>query len=82
MVQTVQEEGMEAAHMLCMAAAPAAREEVLALWAWLRTQWALGLLEAWAMASNAEASATGHTPLLKHSTKPTASQCRHQANLA
>ena len=73
---------MEAAHMLCMAAAPAAREEVLALWAWLRTHWALGLLEAWAMASSAEASATGHAPLLKHSTKLTASQCRHQAILA
>ena len=73
---------MEAAHMLCMAAAPAAREEVLALWAWLRTQWALGLLEAWAMAGNAEASATGHTPLLKHSTMPTASRCRHHAIVA
>ena len=47
--------------MLCMAAAPAAREDVLALWAWLRAQWALGLVEAWAMASHAEASATGHT---------------------
>ena len=73
---------MEAAHMLCMAAAPAAREEVLALWAWLRTQWALGLLKAWAMASNAEASATGHIPPLKHSTKPRASRCRYPAIVA
>ena len=73
---------MEAAHMLCMAAAPAAQEEVLALWAWLRTQWALGLLKAWAMASNAEAGATGRTPLLKHSTAPTALQCRHHAIVA
>ena len=81
-VQAVQEEGMEAAHMLCMAAAPAAREEALALWAWLRTQWALGLLEAWAMASKAEARATGHTPFLKPIAKPTALRCRHHANVA
>ena len=64
MVQTAQEEGMEAAHMLCMTAAPAAREEALALWAWLRAQWGLGLVEAWAMTGNAEVSANSQ-PILE-----------------
>ena len=40
--------------MLCMTEAPAAREEVLALWAWLRAHLALGLLEKWAAADEAQ----------------------------
>lgn len=42
------------AHMLCMTEAPAAREDVLALWAWLRMHLALGLLEGWAADSGAQ----------------------------
>lgn len=53
---------MDGAHMLCMADAPEAREDALALWAWLRTQWAIGLTEAWAKAGKAEVSATSCAP--------------------
>lgn len=42
------EAGVDEAHMLCMVEAPAAREDVLALWAWLRLHLAVGLLESWA----------------------------------
>ena len=42
------------AHMLCMTEAPAAREDVLALWAWLRSHLALGLMERWAADKGAQ----------------------------
>ncbi len=57
-MQGLKEEGMEGAHMLCMADAPEAKEEAVALWAWLRMQWALGLTEAWAMTSRKEVQGT------------------------
>ncbi len=56
-LQAAAEEGMEGAHMLCMADAPEAREEAVALWSWLRVQWGLGLIEAWAVLSRTEVSA-------------------------
>ena len=56
-LQAADEEGMEGAHMLCMADAPEAREEAVALWSWMRTQWALGLIEAWGTLSRSEVSA-------------------------
>lgn len=40
--------GANEVHMLCMTEAPVAREDVLALWAWVRAHLALGLLERWA----------------------------------
>ena len=42
------------AHMLCMTEAFAAREDVLALWAWLRSHLALGLMERWAADKGAQ----------------------------
>ena len=56
-MQATDQEAMEGAHMLCMADAPEAREEAVALWAWLRIEWALGLMQAWATTSTAEVSA-------------------------
>lgn len=44
--------------MLCMADAPEAREKAVALWAWLRIEWALGLIKAWATTSTTEVSAS------------------------
>ncbi len=43
--------------MLGMADAPEAREEAVALWAWLRIEWALGLIEAWTITDRTEVSA-------------------------
>ena len=57
-IQGLDEEGMEGAHMLCMADAPEAKEEAVALWAWLRMQWALGLTETWAKTSRNEVRGT------------------------
>lgn len=53
-LQADTEHGANEAHMLCMTEAPAAREDVLALWAWLRTHLAIGLLERWAAESGAQ----------------------------
>jgi len=60
LMQAACEEGLDGAHMLCMADAPEAREEAVALWAWLRIQWALGLIEAWAASGKAEVSTACH----------------------
>ncbi|BDA40960.1 hypothetical protein COCOBI_01-6140 [Coccomyxa sp. Obi] len=54
--------GANEAHMLCMTEAPAAREDVSALWAWLRTHLAVGLLERWAAENGAQAA--GHADAL------------------
>jgi hypothetical protein len=72
-IQGLEEEGMEGAHMLCMADAPEAKEEAVALWAWLRMQWALGLSETWAKTSRNEVR--GHSGLL-HCQLPMIGPCR------
>ena len=54
-MQAADEDGMQGAHMLCLTDAPEAREEAVALWAWLRIQWACGLIEAWATTPRTEA---------------------------
>lgn len=56
-MQAAEVEGVEGAKLLCTIDAPEAREEAVALWAWLRIQWALGLVEAWATIDRMEVSA-------------------------
>ena len=56
-MQAADAEGEESAKMLCTIDAPEAREEAVALWAWLRIQWALGLIEAWATTDRMKVSA-------------------------
>ena len=51
--------------MLGMADAPEAREEAVALWAWLRIEWALGLIEAWTITDRTEVSAGRLVSLLE-----------------
>lgn len=53
-LQADKDHGANEAHMLCMTEAPAAREDVLAMWAWLRMHLAVGLLERWAAESRAQ----------------------------